>query len=647
MMDQYIFPQRLFVLIILIIFVVFNLPSRANDMGLVYDAKIGQYKDLSYDALSEKGLTWKARAQLFGGDTVHYESLTDRQRIEKQEELKELLLAIKIRETSNWADPGLADRVEAEILNWLDAQVADVPKKYAEADIYPLRAGAVVYFRAYEIFGDKKYLEAGLNRADVILKAQWPRGHWPWGTRLGENFVRIQDGFNNEPFWIMLYAYKLSGDKKYYESAKRCADVLLSLQRMNGGWPDQWSFNGKSSGHSGVMNGVSFNDNATNSCVQMMVAMFHMTGDKKYIARLALLGEFIEKSKMGQGDVTGWCEQYNDDGSPTRARQYEIELPYPRALTRGVGPLLVWLYLMDGNEGHMHLLKRAYAWHEYVRKEEIKPTVIEQWREMSRKWSPSHHSMTQNYLMEYRPGWPDAYLPDGSNWGRVLNFRLMLWNPVTSAQKKKYDRFIDHSWPPVEKLAVMAAANQPPPRDYNMYVHCHSSIGNSLSEIRRALLEHKRGGREGMLKYYSNPTKFTPDQYLQARVDAAKRALDLRNRRMAYPFKANPGYTGMSTTKGFNFLGSKSLWYGRVGTKWGAAFQNIYPSPSVSWHQWQFIYDMKLAHGEIDPASAARGGRGFETVASQTHLDSWDVLGEWGMATIEMDNHFDVPLNNN
>ena len=646
-MDQYIFPQRLFALIILIIFVVFNLPSRANDMGLVYDAKIGQYKDLSYDALSEKGLTWKARAQLFGGDTVHYESLTDRQRIEKQKELKELLLAIKIRETSNWADPGLADRVEAEILNWLDTQVADVPKKYAEADIYPLRAGAVVYFRAYEIFGDKKYLEAGLNRADVILKAQWPRGHWPWGTRLGEDFVRIQDGFNNEPFWIMLYAYKLSGDKKYYESAKRCADVLLSLQRMNGGWPDQWSFNGKSSGHSGVMNGVSFNDNATNSCVQMMVAMFHMTGDKKYIARLALLGEFIEKSKMGQGDVTGWCEQYNDDGSPTRARQYEIELPYPRALTRGVGPLLVWLYLMDGNEGHMHLLKRAYAWHEYVRKEEIKPTVIEQWREMSRKWSPSHHSMTQNYLMEYRPGWPDAYLPDGSNWGRVLNFRLMLWNPVTSAQKKKYDRFIDHSWPPVEKLAVMAAANQPPPRDYNMYVHCHSSIGNSLSEIRRALLEHKRGGREGMLKYYSNPTKFTPDQYLQARVDAAKRALDLRNRRMAYPFKANPGYTGMSTTKGFNFLGSKSRWYGRVGTKWGAAFQNIYPSPSVSWYQWQFIYDMKLAHGEIDPASAARGGRGFETVASQTHLDSWDVLGEWGMATIEMDNHFDVPLNNN
>ena len=643
-MKFYMFSRIAYALIIMIILVVSSTVSRANEKGLIYDQKIGQYKDLSYEVLSEKGLTWKERVQLFGGETVHYETLTDRERLDKQKELKELLLAIKIRETSKWADFGLANSVEKEILNWLNSRIKEVPKKYSESDIYSLRSGAVLYFRAYEIFGDKNYLEAGLNRADLILKAQWSKGHWPWGTRLGENFVRIQDGFNNEPFWIMLYAYKLSGNKKYYESAKRCADVLLSLQRKNGGWPDQWSFNGKYSGHSGVIKGVSFNDNATNSCVQMMIAMFHMTGNKKYIARLTKLGEFVEKSKMGEGDVTGWCEQYNDDGSPSRARQYEIELPYPRALTRGVGPLLIWLYLMDGDEKHMNLLKRAYAWHEYVRKEEIKPEVIEQWRQMSRKWSPSHHSMTQNYLMEYRPGWPDAYLPDGSNWGRVLNFRLMLWNPVTPVQKKKYDRFIDHSWPPVERLAVMASANQPPPRDYNMYVHCHSSIGNSLSEIRRALLEHKRGGRAGMIKYYSNPTKYASDQYLQARVDAAKRALNLRNRRMAYPFKARPGYTGMAAMKDFNFLGSKSRWYGKVGTKWGAAFQNIYPASNVTWYQWQFIYDMKLAHGEIDSDSAARGGRGFETVASQTHLDSWDVLGEWGMATIEMENYFDVPL---
>ena len=52
----------------------------AVEDGLVFDAKLGHYKDLSYEALSDKGLPWKERTQLFGGDTLHYGGLTDTQR---------------------------------------------------------------------------------------------------------------------------------------------------------------------------------------------------------------------------------------------------------------------------------------------------------------------------------------------------------------------------------------------------------------------------------------------------------------------------------------------------------------------------------------------------------------------------------------
>jgi len=618
---------------------------------LVFDEEIGHYKDLSYEALSDEGLSWEERASLFGGETTHYGELTDKERKAKQKELKALLATIKMKETNNWADPNLLARVETEIrtwldrqiVTWLDGQIKQIPAAYVGRDVYKLRTGAVGFFRAYEIFGDKKYLEAGLKCADVIMKKQWPKGHWPWGT-LGENFVRIQDGYNDGPFWVMLYAYKVSGDKKYFESARRCADLLLSLQRPGGGWSDQWSFSGQGSGHTGVIHGISFNDNATNSTFQIMVMMYHMTGNKKYIANLHKLGKFIAKSKMGEGKVVGWAEQYHDDGRPVRARQYEIELPYPRALTRGVGPLLVWFYLIDGDEAHMDLLKKAYAWHEYVRQQELDPKVLAQWKDIAKAWSPAHHVMSRDFMMEYRPGWPDAWLPDGSNWGRVLSFRLMAWKPLTAEQKKKYGNLIDHSWPPVSELARLARANQLPPRNYGMYVYCHSSVGNSLSEVRRALLEHKRGGRKGMLKYYSNPTKYTPDQYLQARIDAAKRVLNPRNRRLAYPFVGAPGYTGMSAMKDFGFIGAKGRWYGRQGTKWGRAFDRPYPSSSGAWYQWQLVYDVKLAQGKIDADAAARGGRGLETVASMTHLDSWDVLGEWGMACHEMENHFDVPI---
>ena len=610
---------------------------------LVFNEKTGHYPDLSYQSLSTAGLSWQQRGSLFGGETIHYGPLSDQQRQLRERELAALLVKIQTRETKVWADPQFASRIETEVRNWLDAQTSQIPAGYRGIGVQDLRTRAVGFLRAYEIFAVDEYLAAGLRCAEVIRSAQWPRGHWPWST-LSENFVRIQDGYNNEPFWIMLYAHKLSGDPKFFESARRCADVVLSLQRENGGWPDQWSFDGRSSGHSGVMHGVSFNDNATNSCFQMMVMMYHLTGDKKYIARLHRLGPFLAKANIGEGKLVGWCEQYNDRAQPVRARQYEIELPYPRALTRAVGPLLIWLYLMDGDEAHIDLLRRAYAWHEHVRQRELDPAVLARWRAMSQVWSPAHHVVTHNYLMEYRPGWPDAWLPDGSNWGRVLRFQLMAWNPVTPRQKEKYGRLIDHAWPPLGELARLARSDQPPPRDYNMYVYCHSSIGNSLSEIRRALLEHKQGGRKGMLEYYSHPTRFTPDQYLLARIDAAKRVLNMRNRRMAYPYAGRPGYTGMSTMGDFRFVATKSRWYGMTGTKWGQAFDSVYPASNAAWYQWQLLYDMKLAAGHIDAVAAARGGRGLETVASSTHLDSWDVLGEWGMAVHPLENYFDVPL---
>ncbi|MCP4192573.1 MAG: hypothetical protein GY768_18315 [Planctomycetaceae bacterium] len=609
---------------------------------LTFDKQLGHYKDLSYAALSEEGLSWEQRASLFGGETAHYEELSDSERKTKTDDLQVLLARIEERENQRWADPKLLSRVEEEVRNWLNQQAAiEIANSYVGADVQRLRTTTVGLLRGYEIFGDQNYLKSALRSADVILKAQWAQGHWPWGD-LSADFVRIQDGFNNEPFWIMLYAHKVSGDPKYLSSARRCADLLLRLQRNNGGWPDQWSFSGKGSGHTGVRDGVSFNDNATNSCFQMMIMMYHLTGDRKYIAKLNRLGDFIAEANLGEGDVVGWCEQYHDNGTPVRARQYEIELPYPRAFTRGVGPLLIWLYLIDGNESHMDLLRRAYAWHEHVRQQEIAPQVLGHWRAMSEAWTPSHHILSENFLMEYQPGWPDAWLPDGSNWGRVLSFKLMAWNPLTVEQKNKYGKLIDHDWPPVSRLAELATSRQNPPRDYNMYVFCHSGMGNSLSEIRRALLEHKRGGRASLQKYYSNTTRYTPDQYLQARIDAAHRVLDLRNRRLAYPYLGRPGYSGISTMSDFRFIGSKGRWYGNRNSKWGQAFQQVYPSNNVVWYQWQLVYDAKLARGEISPDAAARGGRGLESVATQTHLDSWDVLGEWGMACHELENHFDL-----
>jgi len=207
---------------------------------------------------------------------------------------------------------------------------------------------------------------------------------------------------------------------------------------------------------------------------------------------------------------------------------------------------------------------------------------------------------------------------------------------------KKYGRFI-HNTPHsnIKKWAELARTGKKL-HGVRLGGLTHSSAGNSMIQVRRALLEHKRGGYKGLLKYYSNPTKYTPDQYLQARVDAAKRALDARNVRVA----------GMRD-KGMNKLGPydvgidgyKGRWYGAKYTKWGRAYDDYIDNNGTSaWYQWQIVYDTMLAQGKISAEKAARGGRGLQGVASMYGMDSWDVFGEVYMTVANKENLFDIPL---
>ena len=606
-------------------------PSSAQP--LVFDEKIGHYKNLSYEVLSDEGLSWEERVKLFGGETVHYEELTNQERAAKEAELAELLRRMRIADRMVHPNFSDVERAEKAVRTWLDAQLQLIPEAYTDRDAQKLRHAALGFFRAYELFGDKRYLDAGLTCSDRILAAQLQRGHWAYGNQ-GGKMMRIQDGFVTRPFWIMLYAHKLSGDKKYLESARRGADVLLSAQSAGGGWPDQWIFPGGSTPSSGTRNGsISFNDSATNATFRIMVMMYHVTGDKKYIAKLGNLGPWIAKANLGKGEWAGWSQQYHGDGRPTRARAYEIELPYTRVTCWHVGPLLTWLYLMDGNEAHMELLKRAYASHERIRVEDL--NYLDDWKAIGAVWTD-----TPSYpRLQYRPGLPDAYLPDGSNWGCVqIAHKMIPFKKITPKQIKDYGGLMHHDQPNVREMAKLARAYQAPPRWNNIYLYSHTSskVAYAMSKVRRVLLERKRGGRDAVLRYYSYPTKFTPDQYLQARIDAAKRVLDYGNRSLAVDRGDGPGSSSISAWEDFGWVSRKYKWYVRE-----AAFNTSGPGSGTVWYQWQFLWDNKLAHGNIDADAATRGGRGLEMYSN---LDSWDVLGEWGMACLEKENYFDVPI---
>ena len=141
---------------------------------LTLNEKTGHYEDLSYTALSDKNLSWEQCASLFGGETSHFLKLNKNDYKKKQQELQNLLRRIEIRETQNWADPKLLQRTENEIITWLNAQIeiqTSAPS-YSGEHIQSIRNASVGFFRAYEIFNKKPYLDAGLKCADKILAAQ-------------------------------------------------------------------------------------------------------------------------------------------------------------------------------------------------------------------------------------------------------------------------------------------------------------------------------------------------------------------------------------------------------------------------------------------------------------------------------------------
>ena len=202
---------------------------------------------------------------------------------------------------------------------------------------------AYPFFDAYDLLGDKKYLRVALDLADYYLRVQEPEGFWhyahivkPDGSarRLelkeanGKAVCRIQDTHQTGCFGLMLYAWRVTGEQKYLDAAKRCGDYLLSIQNENGSWPDWWIPGHKHSDpnprqKAGIISGGSYNDGATTGGLEMMLVMYHLTRDPKYVARVPRLGQWIFDTQLGQGKVRGWCQQYDLDNKPAAARHFE------------------------------------------------------------------------------------------------------------------------------------------------------------------------------------------------------------------------------------------------------------------------------------------------------------------------------------
>ncbi len=281
-----------------------------------------------------------------------------------------------------WFTPILAESEVA--FDWTkrptDMRVVDM--KYGGSGVLAHR-----FLRAWESTGDEAWLQVAHNTGEFLLRGQDERGHWTQVYVVDEsggvkpasntNVVRVQDGFQSQPWMLMLSLHRATGDERYFAAATRCADLLLSIENANGSWPDFHDLTksddeGDASGTGGVRAGGSYNDGATTDPMRMMMTMYLLTRDEKYLKGpegsrgIAGIGQWMFDTQMGEGEVRGWCQQYDHDNKPVWARGFEAPVMSPRVVCRFIYPICLYMYLMTGNERYMNLLQETYDWYRSV-----------------------------------------------------------------------------------------------------------------------------------------------------------------------------------------------------------------------------------------------------------------------------------------
>lgn len=223
----------------------------------------------------------------------------------------------------------------------------------------------------YEVLGDYRYLDAGLRTAEMLLAAQDERGFWVHGYRMtvngivpvtGDTSIKLQDLVQAHPIFYLAYVYRLTGDQRYLDAAKRAGEFLLRAQNPNGSWSHHFDAReGVGKNAIGEVGAGELNDSAMNSAIEVMAFMYHLTGDARYVQAIRRAGDWLIAA---QGDeIPLWADQYDPQDNPQWARAFEPPA-YGVTATTLASQALREIYRFSGDERYLEPMRRAVAWME-------------------------------------------------------------------------------------------------------------------------------------------------------------------------------------------------------------------------------------------------------------------------------------------
>lgn len=239
----------------------------------------------------------------------------------------------------------------------------------------------------YEAYDDPWFLAQAERVGKILLKAQWPAGHFAPGFHIkptgkapldvtvegasaywaGPNQMRIQDGFQNVPMAYLIYMYRLTGKTEYLDSARKVGDVLIDAQNPNGSWSGMYDLEaktGRTADRRDILGGGEFDDGGVRDPFFSLLLLYNVTKDTRYLKPLAKTADWVLEAEIVGSGARGWASFYDANNKPIWARKGEPPKLATRVFPNDIGHLMIASYLLTGDRKYMDGIRPALAWYQ-------------------------------------------------------------------------------------------------------------------------------------------------------------------------------------------------------------------------------------------------------------------------------------------
>ncbi|MBM3501772.1 MAG: hypothetical protein FJX74_24215, partial [Armatimonadetes bacterium] len=147
-----------------------------------------------------------------------------------------------------------------------------------------------------------------------------------------------------------------SADEEIHQAALRGLQCVLDAQYPNGGWPQGWPL----SEGAGYARFITFNDNAMNDCISVMLEAYTTYNDERYLDAAKRGGDCIIALQLPEPQ-SGWGQQYDAELRPAPARWFE-PAACEAAVTVGNLRTLMELFRATRDAKYLEPIPAAIRW---------------------------------------------------------------------------------------------------------------------------------------------------------------------------------------------------------------------------------------------------------------------------------------------